>query len=339
MSAPKVTSRMSFAGLVLASALVVGAPLALDRIGGDSVSARANEPGSSDGDPGSSSTSTPPTSDQRPRDDRRLVPESIPARGSIIEPAQPVPAKPADAPFKPVGEEAGSPVRWDSCTPIRYVVRRQAGPEHGFEMVQELCSERPMRAAFGSSSRGSPTNFSTIGRLIRARRVPLTCGSVGRSTTRCRGWARRRRTPTSPVWADRPGSRATLASSAARLCCELTRRWTIASALARPTATCCCTRSDTWSGSITPTRQPTSCTRRRAPTPQSRGVQATLPASTRLAARSPASERRRASPHPTSHQASVGSLASRRSGHTRRSLGSTSAGSCPMRNPSAVVSQ
>ena len=138
MSAPKVTSRMSFAGLVLASALVVGAPLALDRIGGDSVSARANEPGSSDGDPGPSSTSTPPTSDQRPRDDRRLVPESIPARGSIIEPSHPVPSKPADAPFKPVGEDAGSPVRWDSCTPIRYVVRRQAGPEHGFEMVQEL---------------------------------------------------------------------------------------------------------------------------------------------------------------------------------------------------------
>lgn len=65
------------------------------------------------------------------------MPESIPARGSIIEPSQPVPSPPADAPFKPVGEESGSPVRWDSCTPIRYVVRRQAGPEHGFEMVQE----------------------------------------------------------------------------------------------------------------------------------------------------------------------------------------------------------
>lgn len=127
-------------GLVTALALVLGAPLALDRIGGNSVSASADGPQSGEeapAAPGSPSTSTPPTSDQRPRDDRRLVPESIPARGSIIEPSQPVPATPADAPFKLVGEEAGSPVRWDSCTPIRYVVRRQAGPEHGFEMVQE----------------------------------------------------------------------------------------------------------------------------------------------------------------------------------------------------------
>lgn len=140
MGAPKVVSRLSVAGLVIASALVVSAPLALDQIGGESVSTTVDDPPSAAGDPvapGSSSTSTPPTSDQRPRDDRRLVPESIPARGSIIQPSQPVPEKPVDAPFKPVGEEAGLPVRWDSCTPIRYVVRRQAGPEHGFEMVQE----------------------------------------------------------------------------------------------------------------------------------------------------------------------------------------------------------
>lgn len=136
----RAVSRLSVVGVFVVSALMLGAPLALDRIGGDSVSASAEGPRSAEGDPvapGSSSTSTPPISDQRPRDDRRLVPESIPARGSIIEPSQPAPGKPADAPFKPVGEEGGSPVRWDSCTPIRYVVRRQAGPTHGFEMVQE----------------------------------------------------------------------------------------------------------------------------------------------------------------------------------------------------------
>lgn len=133
-------SRLSIAGLLVASVLVVGAPLALDRIGEDPASASNASPGGNEAAPPSGDggpTSSPPTTDPRPRDDRRIVPESIPARGTIIEPAQPVPPQPPDAPFATVGEEAGAPVRWDSCTPIRYVVRRQGGPPNGFEMVQE----------------------------------------------------------------------------------------------------------------------------------------------------------------------------------------------------------
>lgn len=140
MGVPEVVSRLGVLGILVSSALVLGAPLAVERFGSDSFSAPADGPSSveeGEGAPGSSTTSTPPASDPRPRDDRRLVPESIPARGSVIEPYQPVPPKPAEAPFEPVAEEAGSPVRWDSCTPIRYVVRRQAGPPNGFEMVQE----------------------------------------------------------------------------------------------------------------------------------------------------------------------------------------------------------
>lgn len=141
MGTPKVMSRVSVIALVGAVSLTVLAPLALEQIGGDSRSAgadRSAEGGdNSDRADGGSTTSTAPITDDRPREDRRLVPDAIPPRGSIIGPAQPVPPKPPDAPFNPLEEEAGAPIRWDSCTPIRYVVRRQAGPPVGFEMVQE----------------------------------------------------------------------------------------------------------------------------------------------------------------------------------------------------------
>lgn len=96
----KVMSRLSVAGLLVASVLAVGAPLALDRIGKDSAAATFAGPGG-DANP-------PPVSGGATTSPRRRTPDLVMAvgscriqfqRGTIIEPAQPVPPRPADAPF------------------------------------------------------------------------------------------------------------------------------------------------------------------------------------------------------------------------------------------------
>lgn len=133
---PKVLSRVSVIGCLLGLALVLAAPLARDRIGADASASPSTDSGSPSPEPRTPGPTDAPHTPV-PETGPGVVPKTVPARGTLISPTQAVPPEPPEAPFVSFAESNGEPVRWDPCTPIGYVVRRRAGPENGFELIQQ----------------------------------------------------------------------------------------------------------------------------------------------------------------------------------------------------------